>query len=102
MTCTDIHPTPSGSVSYAISMLEDQAMPSEEIAAMVRAHDPELVRRYLELHRERLKEHLADQQRTLDLLERLLIAEWSGSGTDQLGGRGRHDQRREQHHRPGP
>lgn len=88
MTCTDIHPTPSGSVSYAISMLEDQAMPSEEIAAMVRAHDPELVRRYLELHRERLKEHLADQQRTLDLLERLLIAEWSGSGTDQLGGRG--------------
>jgi hypothetical protein len=72
--------TPSGAVAYAISALEDQAMPSEETAAMVRAHDPELVRRYLELHRERLEERLADQQRTIDLLEGLLIAAWSGSG----------------------
>jgi len=56
-------------------------MPSEEIAALVQAHDPELVRRYLELHRERSEERLADQ-RTLDLLERLLIAAWSGSALD--------------------
>jgi hypothetical protein len=75
----------SQAVAYAMSALADQAMPSEEIAAMVRAHDPELVRRYLELHRERLEERLADQQRTIDLLERLLIAAWSSSGTDQRG-----------------
>jgi hypothetical protein len=54
-------------------------MPSDQIAALVQAHDPELVRRYLELHRE---EGLADRQRTLDLLERLLIAAWSGSAPD--------------------
>jgi hypothetical protein len=78
-------PIPSGPVAYAISALEGQAMPSEEIAAMVRAHDPELVRRYFELHRERLEERLADQQRTIDLLERLLIEAWSISGTDQGG-----------------
>jgi hypothetical protein len=113
----------SRAVAYAMSALADQAMPSEEIAAMVRAHDPELVRRYLELHRERLEERLADQQRTLDLLERLLIAAWGCSGTDQGNAiedtrtagsyrmqpngeatsveGGRHDQRREQHHHPG-
>jgi hypothetical protein len=95
----DSHPVSSGSVAYAMSTLEDQAMPSEEIAAMVRAHDPELVRRYLELHRERLEERLACERRTVDQLEGLLIAEWSGSSLDpDLIGKGRHDQGREQHH----
>jgi hypothetical protein len=82
MICHDVHPAPFGSVADAISTLEDQAMPSEEIAAMVRAHDPEIVRRYLELHRERLAERLDGQRRTLDRLEGLLIAEWSGSSLD--------------------
>ena len=82
MICHDVHSAPFGSVADAISTLEDQAMPPEEIAAMVRAHDPELVRRYLELHRERLEERLDAQRRTLDRLEGLLIAEWSGSLLD--------------------
>jgi hypothetical protein len=82
MSGHDFPPVPSGSVAYAISTLEDQAMPPEEIAAMVRAHDAELVRRYLELHRERLEERLADQERTLDLLQRLLVAEGRGSSLD--------------------
>jgi hypothetical protein len=76
---------PFRAVAYATSALADQAMPTEEIAAIVRACDPELVRRYLELHRERLEERLADQQRTIDLLERLLIAAWSSPCTDQGG-----------------
>jgi DNA-binding transcriptional MerR regulator len=75
-------PIPSNAVAYAICALEDQAMPLEEIAAIVRAHDPELVHRYLELHRERLEERLAGQRRTLDRLERLLVAEWSRSALD--------------------
>jgi lactoylglutathione lyase len=73
-----LSPAPSEAVADAICALEDQAMPLEEIAAMVRAHDPELVHRYLELHRERLEERLAGERRTLDGLERLLVEEWSG------------------------
>jgi hypothetical protein len=76
---------PSRAVAYATSALADQAMPTEEIAAIVRTRDPELVRRYLELHRERLEERLADQQRTIDVLERLLIAAWNGSAPDTGG-----------------
>lgn len=47
-------------------------MPSEEIRAVLSAEDPEIVRRYLELHRERLEEQADEQRRTLDSLERSL------------------------------
>jgi hypothetical protein len=67
-------PGPSGSIEWAISTLRHQGMPSEEIVAILGADDLELIRRYLELHRERLEEHLADQRRTLPRLERLLAA----------------------------
>ena len=50
-------------------------MPSEEIDAILDADDPEIVRRYLELHRERLEEHLADRLRELDAVESQLLAE---------------------------
>jgi hypothetical protein len=64
----------AGSIAWAISALRDQGMPSEEIAAILEAADPRLVHRYLELHRERLAEHLVDQRRTVARLERLLAA----------------------------
>jgi hypothetical protein len=44
-------------------------MPPEEIRAVLTADEPELVRRYLELHRERLEEGLADRRRTLSEVE---------------------------------
>jgi hypothetical protein len=44
-------------------------MPSKEIRAILAAEDPELVHRYMELHRERLEEQLDEQLRTLDRLE---------------------------------
>jgi len=47
-------------------------MPSNEIRAVLTTDDPELVHRYLELHRERLEERLADQERTLAALARVL------------------------------
>jgi hypothetical protein len=70
----ELSPSSSGSIAWAISMLKDQGMPSEEIAKILGADDPVLVSRYLELHRERLDEHLAAQRRTLERLERLLAA----------------------------
>jgi len=44
-------------------------MPAAELQAILRSDDPVIVRRYLELHRERLEERLAEQVRTLERLE---------------------------------
>jgi hypothetical protein len=66
-----------GSIAWAITTLSEQGMPSREIAAILEADRGQLVRQYLELHRERLEEHLADQRRTLARLERLLVSRTS-------------------------
>jgi hypothetical protein len=50
----------------------EQGMPAAEVQAILRSDDPVIVRRYLELHRERLEERLAEQVRTLERLERQL------------------------------
>jgi DNA-binding transcriptional MerR regulator len=52
--------------------LREQGMPSAELQAILRSDDPVIVRRYLELHRERLEERLAEQVRNLERLERQL------------------------------
>lgn len=53
--------------------LRDLDMPADEVDVVVAAEHPVIVHRYLELHRERLEERLADQLRTLERLERFLI-----------------------------
>ena len=55
-------------LALATPLLRDQGMPPEEIDAILGARDPEVVRRYLELHEERLAERLADQRRTIGRL----------------------------------
>jgi DNA-binding transcriptional MerR regulator len=69
----------SESIAWAADAIRDQGMPSEEIDAILGADDPELVRRYFELHRERLDERLADQRRALARLEQLLAARSIGA-----------------------
>jgi hypothetical protein len=69
-----------GSIAWAIQTLSDQAMPSEEIGAILSTDDPVVIRRYLELHRERLEEGLADQQYMLAVLEPLLTARSHAAG----------------------
>jgi hypothetical protein len=44
-------------------------MPPDEIRAVLSADDPELVRRYIELHSERMEERLAEWVRTLRRIE---------------------------------
>jgi len=56
----------------AVITLRHHDMPSEEIRAILGPDDPEIVRRYLELHGERLEEKLAEQRRTISCLERFL------------------------------
>jgi hypothetical protein len=53
----------------AARALRRQRMPLEEIRAMLSADDPMVVHRYLELHRERLDEWVADQRRNLASIE---------------------------------
>jgi hypothetical protein len=52
--------------------LREQGMPAVELQAILCSDDPVIVRWYLELHRERLEERLAEQVRTLERLERQL------------------------------
>jgi hypothetical protein len=47
-------------------------MPPEEIEAILGAEDPEVVRRYLELHEERLEERFAEQRRTIGRLMQVI------------------------------
>lgn len=49
-------------------------MPREEIVAVLETEDPGVVHRYIELHRERLEERLAEQLRALADVERLLTS----------------------------
>jgi N-acyl-L-homoserine lactone synthetase len=63
------HTEPRGRLVGALSTL---GMPFEEIRAVLRATEPVVVARYMELHRERLAENLADRIRELEALERIL------------------------------
>jgi hypothetical protein len=63
------------SMMRAAALLRETGMPADEIRTIVTTADPELARRYLELHLERLDERLAAQRRTLGSVERLLSAQ---------------------------
>jgi DNA-binding transcriptional MerR regulator len=53
-------------------ILRRQGMPPKEIRTMLRSSDAVVVRRVLELHRERLGEWFDEQQRLVDSIERPL------------------------------
>lgn len=56
----------------AVATLRRQQMPPDEIRAVLAADDPVVVRRLLELHRERMEEWLQEQRRIVAWLERTL------------------------------
>ena len=64
----------SAPAGWAERVLACQGMPPDEISAILATDEPEIVRRYLELHRERLDERLADRLRELDAVEAQLLA----------------------------
>jgi hypothetical protein len=85
----ELGPVASRLIALASPKLRDQGMPPEEIEAILRADDPEVICRYLELHAERLEERLADQRRTIGQLVQVLT--WraadkrASSGTEAHG-----------------
>lgn len=70
-----------GIAASAIRVLIDQGMPWTEIGSILGSDGPELVRRTLELHRERLEERLAEQRAELDRIEPLLLEALAGAGS---------------------
>ena len=56
----------------AVRILRSVDMPLDEIRAILETDDPELVHKQLVVHRERLAERLATQERTLAYLESLI------------------------------
>lgn len=80
-------------IGWAERALRAHDMPQDEIRAVLTTRDPTIVRRYLELHRERLQEQLDDRLRTLGVIESVLLR----SGDDpHLFERGGHMPRRRQ------
>ena len=61
-----------GPMSRTAGRLRDLGMPGPEIDEILRTDDPRLIHRYLELHRERLEERVAEQRAMLAGIEALL------------------------------
>ena len=64
---------PFGPMSRTAGRLRDLGVPGAEIDEILQTDDPRLIHRYLELHRERLEERLAEQRATLAGIEALLM-----------------------------
>jgi len=62
-------------LAEAIRVLRSVDMPLDEIAEILAEDDPELAGKRLHMHRERLQERLADQERMLRYLEHLIDRE---------------------------
>lgn len=58
----------------AASALRRQGMAPEDVAGILAEGDPAVVRRHLELHREVLAERLDEELRTVNRIERALMA----------------------------
>lgn len=56
-------------------------MPIDEIRSVLDADDPAIVRRHLELHRERLAERLDEQRRLVGGIEEILLQGAEGHAT---------------------
>jgi hypothetical protein len=61
-----------GTAGWATRVLLDNGMPPEEIQEVLTTDDARVVRRHMELHRERLVEELFDRHVALASLERVL------------------------------
>jgi hypothetical protein len=57
----------------AAAVLSRRGMPPGDVSAVLQTRDPRVIRRHLELHRERLMEQAIVQRRAVDQVERLLV-----------------------------
>lgn len=64
-----------GTAAWAAQVLAEQAMPPEEVSAILSTADSRVIRRHLALHLERLEESLSVQRRTIERIEKLLTGD---------------------------
>jgi hypothetical protein len=69
----------NGMAAWAAKVLEEQAMPREEVTAILSTTDRRIIHHYLALHVERLEESLTAQRRTIARIEAILTAEAGAS-----------------------
>jgi hypothetical protein len=87
-------------IASATRTRADQGMPPEEVEAVLVVEEPEVLRRYMELHREQLEERLAAEWRALAGVERslaLAILERTDHAADGRGHIGSPERRKEVH-----
>jgi hypothetical protein len=58
----------------AADLLTGQGMPRRDVDSVLRARGPRVIRRHLELHRERLMERSIEESRVVDRVDRVLMA----------------------------
>jgi hypothetical protein len=66
--------------------LLEQGMPDEEVLVVLSSRDPGMVRRHLELHRERVIERQADERNAVDVVERILVSRIDPDTLPRAGG----------------
>ena len=62
----------SRSIPWAARVLLDHGMPATKVHSILVTDDPEIIRRQMELHRERLEERLMDQRLVVGHIKVLL------------------------------
>ena len=65
----------AGRTMPELDRLRRQGMPEDEIRSILAATDTRIVRRHLELHRERLTERAVEERRAVDRVEESLISQ---------------------------
>jgi hypothetical protein len=60
-------------VLWAAYALRAHGMPQGEVHSLLATDDPRLIRRHMDLHRERLEERFADHRELVDTIEGLLL-----------------------------
>jgi hypothetical protein len=60
-------------LSAAALLSRQGVLPPGDVSAVLETRDPRVIRRHLELHRERLVERAIDQRRAVHQVERLLV-----------------------------
>ena len=73
-------------VLWAAYALRAQGMQQGEVHSLLAADDPRLIRRHLDLHRERLEERFADHREIVNSIEGLLL---EAAGLEAGAGRDR-------------
>jgi hypothetical protein len=85
------HLAGSKGVAWAEEVLREQEMPPDELRAVLTSADPELIKRHLDLHLERLDEWLLARKRSVEAVGRILAEHRDRQGAQRGSRSGRRE-----------